>query len=302
MNVIKVDKVVKTYGDLTAVAGLSFQAGEREILALVGPDGAGKTSLFRSMCGLIVFDSGGIEIMGHDVASDFDRIKKLLGYMPQTFSLYPDLSVEENLRFYAGLFGSGKHQFNEKKGPLYEFSGLGPFRARRAGNLSGGMKQKLALSCALIHDPKVLILDEPTTGVDPLSRRQFWDILKTLRDGGATIVVSTPYMDEVERADRAVFVHRGKKLAEGTPDELARRYEGGVYRVKIEPTAERVRELSGVEGVTARRFGATLHVYTSVSMSMDELRGKLAGRGIEPDLVEKIDPELEDTFIQLMGA
>ncbi len=302
MNVVTVDKVVKTYGDLTAVAGLSFQAGEREILALVGPDGAGKTSLFRSMCGLVVFDSGGIEIMGHDVASDFDRIKKLLGYMPQTFSLYPDLSVEENLRFYAGLFGLGRHRFNEKKGPLYEFSGLGPFRGRRAGNLSGGMKQKLALSCALIHDPKVLILDEPTTGVDPLSRRQFWNILKTLRDGGATIIVSTPYMDEVERADRAVFVHRGKKLAEGTPDELARRYEGGVYRVKIEPTAERVRELSGVEGIAARRFGATLHVYTSVSMSMDELRGKLAGRGIEPDLVEKIDPELEDTFIQLMGA
>jgi ABC-2 type transport system ATP-binding protein len=301
MTTVVVDNVVKTYDDLTAVDGFGFEAHEAEIFSLAGPDGAGKTSLFRAMCGLIGFDSGRIEIMGHDIATDFDRVKEILGYMPQTFSLYPDLSVEENLRFYAGLFGLDKSRFEREEERLYEFSGLGPFRRRRAADLSGGMKQKLALSCSLIHDPRVLILDEPTTGVDPLSRRQFWEILTSLRDDGATIVVSTPYMDEVERADRAAFMHRGKKLAEGTPDELAARYQGVVYRVKADPSEETIGQLSGIEGITVRRFGAGLHVYTAASMSMGDLKGKLAQFGIASDQVEKIGSELEDTFIQLMG-
>jgi len=301
MNAVVVDNVTKSYGDLTAVDGISFEAHEHEIFALAGPDGAGKTSLFRSMCGLIEFDSGRIEIMGHDNTSDFDAVKEVLGYMPQAFSLYPDLSIEENLRFYAGLFGVDKKDFDRKKGRLYEFSGLGPFRSRRADKLSGGMKQKLALSCSLIHEPKVLILDEPTTGVDPLSRRQFWEILKSLRDDGATIVVSTPYMDEVERADRAAFMHRGKKLAEGTPGELAAKYDGLVYRVNAEPSEENVHGLSAIDGISVRRFGSSLHVYTAVTMPKEDLVRKLAQRGIDSDQVEKIESELEDTFIQLMG-
>ncbi len=301
MNAVVVDNVTKSYGDLTAVDGFGFEAHEKEIFALAGPDGAGKTSLFRSMCRLIDFDSGRIEIMGHDNKTDFDNIKEMLGYMPQAFSLYPDLSVEENLRFYAGLFGLDKRRFDQKKDRLYEFSGLGPFRSRRAANLSGGMKQKLALSCSLIHDPKVLILDEPTTGVDPLSRRQFWEILKSLRDDGATIIVSTPYMDEVERADRAAFMHRGKKLAEGTPGELAGKYDGLVYLVKAEPSEENVKTLSAIDGVSVRRFGSSLHIYTAVSMAADDLTRRLAQKGISSDRVEKIDSELEDAFIQLMG-
>ncbi len=301
MNAVVVDNVTKSYGSLTAVDGLSFEAHEREIFALAGPDGAGKTSLFRSMCGLIDFNSGRIEIMGRDIRSDFDEVKEVLGYMPQAFSLYPDLSVEENLRFYAGLFGLDKKSFDQKKDRLYDFSGLGPFRGRRAANLSGGMKQKLALSCSLIHDPKVLILDEPTTGVDPLSRRQFWEILTSLRDDGATIIVSTPYMDEVERADRAAFVHRGKKLAEGTPKELAARYDGIVYLVKADPSEENVRRLSQIDGISVRRFGSSLHVYTAVSMPADDLKHRLAERGVPSDRVEKINSELEDAFIQLMG-
>ncbi len=301
MTTVVVDNVTKAYGDLTAVDGFGFEAHEKEIFALAGPDGAGKTSLFRAMCGLIDFDSGRIEIMGHDKRTDFDEVKEILGYMPQTFSLYPDLSVEENLRFYAGLFGLDKSRFDQKKERLYDFSGLGPFRGRRAANLSGGMKQKLALSCSLIHDPRVLILDEPTTGVDPLSRRQFWEILTSLRDDGATIIVSTPYMDEVERADRAAFMHRGKKLAEGTPKELAAKYDGLVYRVNAEPSEENVHELSRIDGVSVRRFGSSLHVYTVASMPMDDLEQKLAQCGITSDRVEKIDSELEDTFIQLMG-
>jgi ABC-2 type transport system ATP-binding protein len=301
MITVVVNNVTKTYGDLTAVDGFGFEVHEKEIFALAGPDGAGKTSLFRAVCGLIDYDSGRIEIIGHDNRTDFDEVKGILGYMPQTFSLYPDLSVEENLRFYAGLFGLDKKRFDQKKERLYEFSGLGPFRGRRAADLSGGMKQKLALSCSLIHDPKVLILDEPTTGVDPLSRRQFWDILKSLRDDGATIIVSTPYMDEVERANRAAFMHRGKKLAEGTPGELAAEYDGVVYRVNIDPSEKNMRELAVIEDISIRRFGAGLHIYTASSMSTDDLMRQLSQHCISSEQVSRVRSELEDTFIQLMG-
>ncbi|MGB2990775.1 MAG: ABC transporter ATP-binding protein, partial [Candidatus Zixiibacteriota bacterium] len=159
MSIVEVSDLNKTYGPLKAVDDFSFTADKGEILSLVGPDGAGKTSIFRAVCGLVKYDSGGMKIAGFDVSRDFEKIKPLLGYMPQTFSLYPDLSVEENLYFYAGLFGLNRGQFNEKKKLLYQFSGLGPFHNRRAGALSGGMKQKLALSCALVHDPEVLVLD-----------------------------------------------------------------------------------------------------------------------------------------------
>ncbi len=301
MSALSVEYLTKKYADVTAVDRFSFHADPQEIVALVGPDGAGKTSLFRSVCGLIEFDSGSVEIMDHDLGTEFESIKEILGYMPQVFSLYPDLSVEENLRFYAGIFGLDRGEYDVRKEPLYEFSGLGPFRSRRAGNLSGGMKQKLALCCALIHDPPVLILDEPTTGVDPLSRRQFWEILKRLRKDGSTIVVSTPYMDEVELADRAVFIHCGRKLAEGTPRELAREYMGSVYRIDIEATVERVRELSRIAGVDLRRFGSCLHAYISAATGEDEFRKKFAEQGIDSDRIEKIEAGLEDTFIQLMG-
>jgi len=301
MIVVSVENLAKSYGQLTAVKDFSFTAGEGEIVALVGPDGAGKTSLFRSVCGLIGFDAGKVTISDYDIITQFDHIKPLLGYMPQTFSLYPDLSVEENLRFYAGLFGLKRRQFDEKKKKLYEFSGLGPFYKRRAGNLSGGMKQKLALSCSLVHDPKVLILDEPTTGVDPLSRRQFWEILKALRNGGSTIVVSTPYMDEVALSDRTVFMHEGSKLAEGTPEQLARLYKGSVYSVRVEPTTERVRQLLSIDGVDVRRFGAALHVYVSGEITTEEFYDRMKTAGIEADRVELIPAELEDVFIQLMG-
>jgi ABC-2 type transport system ATP-binding protein len=294
--------MTKRYADLTAVDDFSFHADKQEIVALVGPDGAGKTSLFRAVCGLIGIDEGSVAITGHNIASHFDRIKPLLGYMPQSFSLYPDLSVEENLRFYAGMFGVGTKDFSRKKEPLYQFSGLGPFRSRRAGNLSGGMKQKLALSCALIHDPEVLILDEPTTGVDPLSRRQFWEILKTLRNDGATIVVSTPYMDEVALADRAIFIHAGKKLAEGSPGYLAGLYRGAVYDVRVEPTTDIVGRIMPMPELDVRRFGASLHVYADEGISDADVMTRLSSLGIAHDRISRIDPDLEDTFIQLMGT
>jgi ABC-2 type transport system ATP-binding protein len=299
--IVEVKNISKSYGDLKAVDDLSFAVNKGEILAIMGPDGAGKTSAFRAVCGLVTYDSGEIIIAGFDVAKEFDKIKPHLGYMPQTFSLYPDLSVEENLTFYAGLFGLTKAEFELKKKLLYEFSGLGPFNKRRASALSGGMKQKLALSCALVHDPEILILDEPTTGVDPLSRRQFWDILKNLCANGSSIVISTPYMDEVLLANRAIFIYQGKKLAEGTPAELMGMFKGRVYRVAINPTPERMMQLNQVEGLKSRRFGSTIHIYPSIDRSVESFTDELNHLGIKPDMITQIEPGLEDTFIQFMG-
>jgi len=301
MNIIETKNLSKTYGSLKAVDDFSFEAAKGEILALVGPDGAGKTSVFRSVCGLLRYDTGEIRIAGFDVATEFDKIKPLLGYMPQSFSLYPDLSVEENLSFYAGLFGLRKGEFEKKRKLLYDFSGLGPFHDRRAGALSGGMKQKLALSCALVHDPEVLMLDEPTTGVDPLSRRQFWDILKNLRSGGSAIVVSTPYMDEVALSDRAIFIFQGKKLAEGTPGQLVEKFSGRVYRADINPTPERMAELNRIEGLTSRRFGSSVHIYTPADRDIAAFASELSRAGLPSDQIVPIEAGLEDTFIQLMG-
>ncbi len=301
MSIVEVSGLTKRYGSVQAVEEFNLVAEKGQILALVGPDGAGKTSIFRATCGLLEFDSGQIRIAGFDVYRDFDKIKSHLGYMPQTFSLYPDLSVEENLDFYAGLFGLDRFKLKGKEELLYEFSGLAPFRKRRAGALSGGMKQKLALSCALVHDPEVLVLDEPTTGVDPLSRRQFWNILKTQRAKESAIIVSTPYMDEVELSDRAVFIYGGRKMTEGTPDELVRQFEGEVYRIDLPPTAERMRLLNGIQGMKSRRFGASIHIYVPANRSIQEYHDRLSRMGMDPGLIKRIQPELEDTFIQLMG-
>jgi ABC-2 type transport system ATP-binding protein len=300
MNAVEILNLSKTYGSITAVDDFSMPVERGRIVALAGPDGAGKTSIFRAACGLLRFETGSITIAGYDVSREFARIKPLLGYMPQTFSLYADLSVEENLAFYAGMFEVRGSAYREKREQLYEFSGLGPFRGRRAGALSGGMKQKLALSCALVHEPEVLVLDEPTTGVDVLSRRQFWNILRELRQRGSTILVSTPYMDEVGLADRAVFLFGGKKLAEGTPPELVGLFAGSVYRVEVSPTAEHMRLLNGIDVLGARRFGSAIHLYTPAGSTIDDFRGPLAAVGIAAEEAKEVDPDLEDAFIQLM--
>jgi len=301
MNTVEVKDLSKKYGDLTAVDYFSFSVARGELVAVVGPDGAGKTTIFRILCNLIDYDSGDIIIDGRSHRTEFDTIKNILGYMPQHFSLYPDLSVEENLGFYAGLFGLDRTQFNNKKESLYKFSGLGPFADRRAADLSGGMKQKLALSCNLIHDPEILLLDEPTTGVDPLSRRQFWDILKTLKHSGSSIVVSTPYMDEVALADRAVFIYQGRKLTEGTPDELIAQFDGNVYRADFFPSAKCMEQLEKIDGLSSRRFGSTIHLYTEADKPIDTYYDDLASVDIEQAMLRKIDPDLEDVFIQLIG-
>lgn len=300
MALVEVKNLIKSYGSVKAVDDFSFQVNRGEIYALVGPDGAGKTTIIRTLCNLVSPDSGSAEIAGLDASKEFDRIKLILGYMPQIFSLYPDLTVAENLSFYAGIYGITSQAYRDKVEYLYRFSNLKPFAKRRAHALSGGMKQKLALSCALMHDPEVLILDEPTTGVDPLSRRQFWEILLRLKSDGATIIVSTPYMDEVARADRACFIFNGRKLAEDSPDRLPEMFRGSLYHLDRTPSTDLLRQLNRLENVSARQFGAGIHVFVAEGESLSRFASELQRLGVTPEDFRPIKADLEDCFIQLM--
>ena len=300
MSFVSVTGLSKSYGQINAVDNFSFEVNEGEIYALVGPDGAGKTTIIRTLCNLVEPDKGAAVIDGLDVFTQFEAIKNRLGYMPQTFSLYPDLSIEENLKFYGGIRGVVGQEFKRMTELLYGFSNLKPFASRRAGKLSGGMKQKLALSCALIHNPKLLLLDEPTTGVDPLSRQQFWGVLLDLKRQGVTIIVSTPYMDEVARADRACFVYGGRKLVEDRTEALTELFDGRLYYLDLSPTVKLVDGLSALPAVRARRFGAGIHLYLAREDVIENHAQQLAALGIDPVLAREIEPDLEDCFIQFM--
>jgi ABC-2 type transport system ATP-binding protein len=302
MSYLEISNVSRSYGSIKAVTDFTLEIERGEIFALVGPDGAGKTTLIRILCHLLDPDAGSVMLDGRDALANFDSIKPLLGYMPQSFSLYSDLSVEENLTFYAGIYGLTGKAFREKRDYLYTFSNLAPFANRRAGALSGGMKQKLALSCALVHDPQLLILDEPTTGVDPLSRRQFWEILLELKKQGRTILVTTPYMDEVLHADRACFIFEGRRLSVGKPVELASQFVGQIFYVDFEPNPKLLQRLNDIDGLDARRFGAGLHIYLKPDDRIANHASQLQALGIDPARLAPIAPELEDRFIQLMEA
>jgi len=300
MSFLVAENLTKRYDKLTALDKFSLTVEHGEIAAMVGPDGAGKTTAIRIMCHLLKADSGTVTIDGFDVAKSPERIKPILGYMPQQFSLYPDLSIEENMTFYAGLYGLTGAAYRAKRDYLYEFSNLARFADRRARALSGGMKQKLALSCALIHDPKLLILDEPTTGVDPVSRRQFWEILQQLKLKGVSILVSTPYMDEVARCDRAAFVLGGRRLSLGTPAELAGSFNGQIFYIDAEPSPQLIARLNAIEGVEAVRFGAGLHMYLAPGDKLGDYVIPLREIGLDLNEISAIKPDLEDRFIQLM--
>ncbi len=302
MSFLTVDNLSKSYGDTAALIDFSLEIEPAEIYALVGPDGAGKTTMIRILCRLLDPDQGTVSIGGHDIGRSFEQIKSLLGYMPQQFSLYPDLSVEENLTFYSGLYGLTGKAYRDKRDYLYAFSNLAPFAKRRASALSGGMKQKLALSCALIHDPKILILDEPTTGVDPLSRRQFWEILLELKSQGVAVLVSTPYMDEVARCDRACFIFGGRKLSEGNPESLAAQFQGAIYYLDCQPTARMIGNLNDIHGLSASRFGAGMHLYLEPGDHIERHLESLLAIDADPARISAIKPGLEDRFIQLMEA
>jgi ABC-2 type transport system ATP-binding protein len=302
MEAVNVRSLKKTYGEIEALKNLSFSVEKGTMYGLIGPDGAGKSTFMR-IAACILFQSGGtVEISGFDTLRQSKEIKKIIGYMPQRFSLYPDLSVMENLVFFAELFGVRKRERESRIEQLLSFSRLGPFVKRRAENLSGGMKQKLALSCTLIHTPEVLFLDEPTTGVDPISRREFWNILGEIKKGGTTIVVSTPYMDEAEKCDRVGFIDFGKLIREGAPGDFPGQFIRQILAVRGQDIVKRARRLNFPEVVLNKKtFGDRLHLTVDdAETAALIIKDFLARNGIENITVERTPPSMEDIFVEDM--
>jgi ABC-2 type transport system ATP-binding protein len=302
MATVHVENIKKTYekGTVTALDNVSFDVKSGELFGLIGPDGAGKTSLFRVLTTLLLPDGGKARVAGLDVVKDLWEIRRIVGYMPGKFSLYQDLSIEENLQFFATVFNTTV----EKNYHLIEdiYVQIEPFKKRLAGKLSGGMKQKLALCCALIHEPKVLFLDEPTTGVDPVSRKEFWDMLDRLKTRGITIVVSTPYMDEASRCDRIALIQKGKILELDTLDRIIGRHTQNLYAVDADNRYQLMHDLrKPAEIESSFAFGEEQHV-TLRSKEHDEryLTEYLAQSGHKDIRVRKIEPTIEDVFIKLM--
>lgn len=292
--------IEKKFGHVRALDRLELQIGSGELFGLIGPDGAGKTTLFRIMASLLVPDTGTCTVSGFDTVRQYKEVRKRIGYMPGRFSLYMDLTVEENLAFYARVFGTSvSENYDLIKGVYHQ---LEPFGNRPAGKLSGGMKQKLALSCALIHRPEVLILDEPTTGVDAVSRKEFWDVLKSIQQEGITIVVSTPYMDEAGLCDRVGLIQKGRLLEVTKPDLKNDPAAPSVYSLSSEsgayPYLDRVRSLDGCAG--AWLFGSELHVTLRTSGDEKQILKEIMAWD-DPTLVWKaIPPGVEDLFMNLM--
>ena len=297
---VRTSGLTRRFGELMAVDGLDVEVRPGELFGLVGPDGAGKTTTLRMLAGVLPPSEGDAVVLGSAMSEDPEGPKSEIAYMPQRFGLYTDLTVRENLDFYADLFGVSEPERSERRERLYEFSDLGPFEDRLAGDLSGGMKQKLGLSCALIHEPELLLLDEPTFGVDPISRRDLWMIVHEMVARGVTAIVSTAYMDEAERFDRVALLDEGRLLALDSPDRLARDLEGRLLSVRATPLREardRVAELPFV--ARAAVFGDRVHA----TVDDAEARRSEAERGLEEaglaDVdVEPIEPSMEDVFME----
>ncbi|MDC7224184.1 MAG: ABC transporter ATP-binding protein [Spirochaetales bacterium] len=292
---------VKRYGDFTAVRGVSLSVFRGEIFGLIGPDGAGKTSLIRSWVSLLDIDGGTLHFMERSVTEDADFVRSHVGYMPQRFSLYPDLTVEENLRFFADLFRVSRSEFPERRKELYDFSGLEPFARRKAGALSGGMKQKLALSCMLIHSPEIILLDEPTFGVDPVSRNDFWHILAQLKKRGTTILVSTAYMDEAVLCDRVALMYNGRILTSGAPEALKKSFPEPLYLIR---TAHPHLVHDGMEHSElcgeCQLFGEGVHLTLRPAVTGQDILSFLSQQGLAYESFEPIPWGMEDLFLRLM--
>ena len=300
-TLIRVEHFSKSYGERKAVVEMDFEVRKGELFGLIGPDGAGKTTTMRTLVTLLRPDTGTLRLQDFDVVADSRAIRAITGYMPQRFSLYPDLSVEQNLRFFAELFSVPKSELQTRIDRLYRFSRLEPFASRLAGKLSGGMKQKLALSCTLIHNPVLLVLDEPTTGVDPLSRNEFWDILRELRAQGVTIIVSTPYMDEAMFCDRIIIMHEGRSLAEGSPRALIDTMQLPMYALRDADLVMRFAAIERVQGVVSvQTFGDSLHITAEAASDAAVLASSIAAEIGRDVALEPILPSLEDVFISLI--
>ena len=298
--IIRAEHINKGYGQVKAVNDISFDVNEGEIFGFIGPDGAGKTTLFRILTSLILPDSGKAAVDGFDVVRDFRKVRSVVGYMPGQFSLYSDLTVEENLAFFATVFGTTIEANYHLIRDIY--AQIEPFKKRLAGRLSGGMKQKLALSCALIHEPRVLVLDEPTTGVDAVSRQEFWELLKGLKAKGITILVSTPYMDEASLCDRIALMQKGRVLAIDTPVGIIQSLGEEIVSVRAEDLYRLLKDLrSYADTYSAFPFGQDVH-FTSKSQDADlkALQKYLEQKKHEHISIETITPGVEDIFMKLM--
>ena len=299
---IKVNNISKAYNRTEALKNISFEVKKGELFGLIGPDGAGKTTLMRILMTLLIQDKGEAEMSGLDVVRDYKKIRRLVGYMPGRFSLYQDLTVEENLEFFATVFGTSIAENYELIKDIYVQ--IEPFKTRLAGKLSGGMKQKLALSCALIHKPKILVLDDPTTGVDAVSRREFWDMLKKLQQQGITILVSTPYMDEASLCDRVALMQKGEILRIDSPARIVENHPRALLAARSEEMYRLINDLRAWEKVeTAYAFGQFVHV-TPVDDAMEavELEHYLMSKKHRKLQVFETNPGIEDVFMALMSA
>ena len=301
MPSIQIDNISKSFDQISAITDISFEVSKGELFGLIGPDGAGKTTLFKILTTLLIPDHGDALVEGFHTVKEYRKIRKIIGYMPGKFSLYQDLTVEENLNFFATIFNTTVRDNYHLIADIY--GQIEPFKKRRAGNLSGGMKQKLALSCALIHEPKVLFLDEPTTGVDAVSRAEFWEMLGRLKEKGITMLVSTPYMDEASLCERIALIQKGKILTIDTPDRIIESYDKPLYAVKAEDSFGLLKDLRQ-QAFTYRvePFGDYLHLTTHQDLSTEILSSRLKASGHSGLEIKPIQANIEDVFLDLMDA
>ena len=300
--ILRARQITRRFGDLVAVDRLDLEVRRGEIFGLLGPDGAGKTTTLRMLCGLIDPDEGDVTVGEYDVTRDVDKAHDVMGYMAQRFGLYSDLTVDENMTFYSDLFGVPKRDHRERAERLLELTRMKEFRRRQAGRLSGGMRQKLALMCVLLHRPEVLLLDEPTNGVDPVSRRDFWAILYELVHEGVTVLVTTAYLDEAERCNRIGLMHDGRLVRCDTPAVVRSSPDESCYELACPDRARARAILHDAPGVASvEAFGGKLHLFVdSRAGSVEDLAARLEREGIGPAVFEPIEPSLEDVFILLI--
>jgi ABC-2 type transport system ATP-binding protein len=304
-TVILAEHLVRRFGTFTAVDDVSFRLEKGEIFGFLGPNGSGKTTVIKMLTGLLPLSSGSAIVEGIDVSKDPEGVRENIGYMSQNFSLYTDLTVQENLTFYGRVYGLSAERLRKRMDEIVQLNGLGPYMNRLSAQLSGGWKQRLALGCAMLHEPKLIFLDEPTAGIDPVARRQLWDLLFELSAHGITFFVTTHYMDEAERCSHVSYIYYGKMIADGTPDslrELPDVQPPGTYRVEITTTAVTkalrfARTIPGVRSATI--FGQSIHALIDDHLDLEELRERLMKNGVVVAEIRPLAPTLEDVFVEL---